>query len=154
MLCYRIQPCIFDVQIGFNGLPALPKNPMARFFGGEEIEDMLSSNNWKSNRMFLHLSVTIACQLLQIVVKNFHGRRFATSYMNNMRANALNNFLNIFSSKVSIISFIIAIVLEAFNLSQFGVLEDKYLLARKYILVVYFVVLLVSCLPYSGYPLR
>ena len=104
--------------------------------------------------MFYHLSVTIAAQLLQMVVKYFTGRRFATSYMNNMRANALNNFLNIFGSKVSISSFIIAIVLEVFNLSQFGVLEDKYLLAKIYILALYVVVLLVSCLPYLGYPLR
>ena len=141
-------------QITFNGFPLLSNVPWARFFGGEDIEEQLSSNDWRSKRYFNLLTFSIMCQVLQIIVKKINRRQFATSYINSVRENMLNNFLNIFNSKVSIISFVLVIVLEIFNVSLFGVLKDSYLLSQIYVLAIYVVVLLASCLPYLGYPLR
>ena len=141
-------------QITFNGLPLLSNVPWARFFGGEDIEEQLSSNDWRSKRFFYLLTFSIMCQVIQIIVKKINCRQFATSYINSVRENMLNNFLNIFNSKVSIISFVLVIVLEIFNVSLFGVLKDSYLLSQIYVLAIYVVVLLASCLPYLGYPLR
>ena len=132
----------------------MSKVPWARFFGGEDIEEELSSNDWKSKRFFYLLIFSIMCHVLQIIVKNIHHRQFSTSYITSVRENILNNFLSIFNSKVSIISFVIAIVLEIFNVSLFGVLKDRYLLSQIYVLALYVVVLLASCLPYLGYLLR
>ena len=141
-------------QITFNGFPLLSNVPWARFFGGEDIEEQLSSNDWRSKRFFYLLTFSIMCQVIQIIVKKINCRQFATSYINSVRENMLNNFLNIFNSKVSIISFVLVIVLEIFNVSLFGVLKDSYLLSQIYVLAIYVVVLLASCLPYLGYPLR
>ena len=141
-------------QICFNQFPLLGKAPMARFFGGEQIEEKLSAEKGKTYRSALSMYIAINLQIILIILKTINSRQPGTVYINRMRANIMNNFLNFFNSKTAIITFIMTISFEIFSTFLYGELENKYVLSQVAMMAVHTMHLLIYSLPYRGYPLR
>ena len=127
---------------------------MARFFGGEQIEEKLSAERGKVFRYALHLYISVSLQIILIIVKQINSRQHGTFYINRMRANIMNNFLNFFNSKTAIITFIMALSFEISSTFLFGDLENKLVLSQVSMMAAHVIFLLFCSLPYRGYPLR
>ena len=127
---------------------------MARFFGGEQIEENLSAERGKVYRYALHLYISVSLQIVLIIVKQINSRQHGTFYINRMRANIMNNVFNIFNSKMAIITFIMAMSFEISTTFLFGELENKYVLSHAFMMFVHLMFLLILCLHYKGYPTR
>ena len=127
---------------------------MARFLGGEQIEEELSAERGKVYRYALHLYISISLQIIFIILKQINSRQHGTFYINRMRANIMNNVFNIFNSKMAIITFIMAMSFEISTTFLFGELENKYVLSQVSMMASHTMFLLICSLPYRGYPLR
>ena len=123
---------------------------MVRFFGGGETEDSLSPEREKSNSFVVQMYIALTVHTIQGVVKTVSAKKFATSYINEMRNNMIDNFMNFFSSKVAIIAFSLGVAVEHFHVFIFGDSENKYFLSLSYHTVVFIIV----SFPYRGHPLR
>ena len=123
-----------------------------RFFGGDMTEDCFLPERQKDNSLIIHVFISFAVHSVQIFVKIRSAHKFATSYINNMRGNLINNFLNFYSARGMIIAFSLSVVLELFLIffGKYGRSKSKYLLSLSFHIMISFIILL----PYRGYPLR
>ena len=154
-----VSPAVLDIntdligiyfQIWSQELSLLPNVPLARFFSGGCTDDSLSPEREKSNSLVIQMYISLFVHTIQVVVKTLSAKKFATSYINEMRENMIDNFMNFFSSKVAIIAFSLGVAVANFHVLIFGDSENKYVLSLSYHTVVFIIV----SFPYRGHPLR
>ena len=139
-------------QIWSQGLSLLPKVALVRFFGGDMTEDCFLPERQKDNSLIIHVFISFAVHSVQIFVKIRSAHKFATSYINNMRGNLINNFLNFYSARNMILVSSVIVVFNIFLIffGKYGRSESNYFLSLSFHIMISFIILL----PYRGYPLR
>ena len=104
----------FFLQIWSKGLQLLTNAPLPRFLGGDIIEE--SSNKREISKLFLiNLCICMSINMMQLLVKALQNQKFALSYLDNMRVNLINNFLDVFGSKRALICLVL---MTLFMISQ------------------------------------
>ena len=125
--------------------------PFPRFLGCDIIEE--SSNKREISKLFfINLCICVAINMLQLLVKAVHSQRFSSSYLNNMRVNLINNFLDVFGSKRAIFALVLTAL---FMISQEKLLtlasyDKPYLYSLSYQTLCF----ILPITTYTGYPPR
>ena len=141
----------FFLQIWSKGLQLLTNAPLPRFLGGDIIEE--SSNKREISKLFLiNLCICMSINMLQLLVKALQNQKFALSYLDNMRVNLINNFMDVFGSKRALICL--------FLMTLFMIFQQKILTlaasGKPYLFSLSFQTLgfIPQIITYSGHPPR
>ena len=123
---------------------------ITKIFGVWYLERKLEQER-KIQIIFINICICVGFNMLQLLVKGLHNRRYALSYLNSMRVNLINNFLDVFGSKralLALVSFFLLMSQE--TLWTFAAYEKPYLYSLSFQSTSFILILTT----YTGHPPR